>query len=192
MNISYDELFPVLIATCRDVITPLQIANIYEYLISRSDTVVHPAIDGPSRSQHSYNNQNSNILKDISHDVSGCTDLYNNIHTLANEYAHALNIHECNIINSLFNVQGKGSSVLKHIHASARNPCTISAISFENPNPFNLLYTPKTPTGPRKYICHSMSQVPSDGTLIIFPSWLSHSVTPSVIDNRVVISFNAG
>ena len=204
MKVEFHELFPVLIATYQEVLNKEQLTKISKYLLSRTDVAAHPVFTEPALSQHSFNGQNTNILHNISREVEGCADLQNLINKCTNEYALAHNLHECNIFNSWYNVQQLGSSVQRHSHISVRNPSTVSGalyinvgddsseIIFENPNQFTHLYAPKDPTASVRYICKSMSQAPLAGTMIIFPAWLIHSVTPSRIDNRIVISFNAG
>ena len=175
---------------------PAYIANnITEFILTRKADHIkkHRLIKGDAYSVH--NSNNINILKDISFNVSGCSNILDNIQSCVKDYADSIKYPECFLDNSWFNIQGPGSVLLRHSHISIRGAEIISgalyinvdekssAISFENPNPFSILI-------PRNSD-NFFNFKPNVGDLILFPSWLVHlSSEPNMTDNRIVISFN--
>ena len=66
-----------------------------------------------------------------------------------------------------------------------------SPIIFHNNQLSNFTYTPGIKNIPHTYQTTPIYKVnPTPNLLIIFPSWLPHSIEPSKLDNRMSIAFN--
>ena len=86
----------------------------------------------------------------------------------------------------------------RHIHGNnflssayyVKAPTDCGSICFYDPRSGPTFSHPKT-TGPNKLNATAHTITPKDGLLVLFPSYLHHSVEPNVSDEeRIVISFN--
>lgn len=103
-------------------------------------------------------------------------------------------------------VNGPGAVNLSHVHPGClwsgvyyvRAPAKCGKISFTDPRTANVMH--KAVFDPRSKVpkkCWTkVSFTPTEGRMLIFPSWLYHSVAPNLADaregggERVIISFN--
>ncbi len=111
-------------------------------------------------------------------------------------------------INGWANLNRKGDANAAHVHPGAYwsavyyvhtgthavDKGRVGAIEFFDPRAsMPLLYCPKLRMGIEGYVTAGMSEIhaPEPGQIIIFPSWLSHSVQPFKGDDyRLSLAFN--
>tara|TARA_R100000234_G_C4943338_1_gene153915 strand:- start:399 stop:755 length:357 start_codon:yes stop_codon:yes gene_type:complete len=93
-----------------------------------------------------------------------------------------------------FNVNGRNHYNAKHTHSTPNFPCTISGvfyISIPKPGMGNITFYNDAPSYMKELHSKSMSIEPKENALILFPSWLEHSVSQSKSDEpRISMSFN--
>lgn len=194
MKITRHNLFTVPVTYFKDFM-PLNLANnVKEYIMEEKfkNTASYSALIGDAAT--SYNTEkNTKFIQEVVLNVAGCADLYNNIQKCINNFTSSSNLPECVLISSWFNIQQSFSILKRHSHISGEGVSSVSGalyinideessnISFENPNPYGILY---------KEANYTIN--PSIGDLILFPSWLIHSSDKiNLTKNRIVISFNA-
>ena len=111
------------------------------------------------------------------------------------EYTQRVGLKDVEIVNSWFNNMTTGKSIKIHRHEGS----VISGafyikvddksvpLRFKSPlYPYQMLSIFKTPT---QYVCPDYDLKPTNGQLVLFPSWLEHE-TDAECGKRVVISFN--
>ena len=111
------------------------------------------------------------------------------------EYTQRVGLKDVEIVNSWFNNMTTGKSIKIHRHEGS----VISGafyikvddksvpLRFKSPlYPYQMLSIFKTPT---QYVCPDYDLKPTNGQLVLFPSWLEHE-TDAECGERVVISFN--
>jgi len=98
------------------------------------------------------------------------------------------------------NVSGKGSFNQEHVHPGAnvsgvlyvKVPKNAAYINFINPNRGLKMHVSEVPIEVNKYNSESFFFGPTKGRLLLFPSWLSHSVDMTESDgDRISLAFNA-
>ena len=176
------ELFPtLLLGSILEKITPEQIDFYKTYLLSLE--YKDEGNNGrTSLDQHILNNPIFSNLK-------------KNIFELSFQYLKKLHhiVEDLQISNSWSNILNKGEVIHTHSHANSYisgvfylDKC--SPLTFFNPNTFgDHGWVPEfnIPETPDQVVSH-----PEKGLLLIFPSWLKHSVHMSQEDNRMSIAFN--
>ena len=194
MKITRHNLFTVPVTYYKDFM-PLNLANnVKEYImeVKLKNTASYSALIGDAAT--SYNTEKSTeFIQEVVLNVAGCADFHNNIQKCINDFTSSYGIPRCTFINSWFNIQQPASILKRHSHISGEVIPAVSGalyinideessdISFENPNPYGILY---------KEVNYTFN--PSIGDLILFPSWLIHSSDKiNLTRNRIVISFNA-
>ena len=192
MNTYRHDLFSVPIIHYENFIPLELVQNIRNYILKTTDVVApHFALSEPGVSTH--HNLSLDLIRDITSLVEGCSQFYNNIMMCVDDYTSKTGLPKNVLSNSWFNIQQPGSVLKRHIHAGGYAVVAgalylnvdkkSSPLVFENPNPYSLLNT-------RNQMDHFTIK-PTDGDLILFPSWLVHSsVEPNMTENRIVISFN--
>ena len=179
---------------------PLHLAlKIKEYLLNISDRVAsnHGAIIGGGISMHDPSAL-TDVIEDITCSVGGCAEFRGNINKCVENYASVLGTVQPTLTGSWFNIQHKGSVLARHLHWDLHTKSQISgalyinveegesSISFENPNPLAMVLNNKNNKN-----FQNIGFKPQIGDLMLFPSWLTHSIIePIKNDNRIVISFN--
>jgi uncharacterized protein (TIGR02466 family) len=104
------------------------------------------------------------------------------------------------ICDSLWvNVMAEGGSHTSHIHPNAvisgtyyvAVPSGAGPIVFEDPRLSQLMAAPPRKSNAPRDMRHHVSEAPSDGTLILWESWLRHEVPLNVAPgSRISVSFN--
>lgn len=125
-------------------------------------------------------------------------DLRSELMKCVNDYCHRLGTHPVDIVESWFNITPPGGRLELHRHegsaiSGALYPCLngqdVAPLLFKSPllpYKMNELYRP----GAESQHAFGFNTVwPSQGLLILFPSWLEHK-TDTEIGNRTVVSFN--
>ena len=145
----------------------------------------HPAI--PHKGKSSFNIDDK-VLKNEH-------NLKNKINKELKSMSKKMGLPDQKISNNWINVQQIDSTLLPHRHKSSYisgvlylniDPKT-SGIIFHCPNPYIYMQPVKEYT---KYNYETFVVYPVSGTLIMFPSWLSHSSEINKTNNRCVLSFN--
>ena len=180
------QAFPILIKYIEDFITEEESSSLMSF-INTIDTSSHKALEGSAASSFTTND---NILDNF-------INLKEKIADISNKYCIEYGLKSVNIFNSWINIQNKGSILNKHTHPFSvisgalyiNKDKDASNLYFHNPNPF-LPITEKSDTI-TPYTCENVSIKAKNNSLILFPSWLSHSTQePNNMDNRIVLSFN--
>ena len=180
------NLFPVPIEVIPNAITDLETF----YLKKRIKEIKHnhhQTIKGNGFSTHNPHETYPLLSSDIHVKLQSMVDDYNmkvgNVPSLI-QYVWS-------------NIQNKNSVLKEHCHpqslvsgAQYINVDEDCKLYFHNPNPY-IYFTPREKVTPYN-MEHQFLKV-SNGTLILFPSWLRHGKDDEVntMDDRIVISFNA-
>jgi uncharacterized protein (TIGR02466 family) len=195
MNIENIAVFPTLITKVSRFLTEEQCKDIFNYSKSKK-LLSHGALTNGSVSSHSIQN---NILQEIIKDIPNCALLTEQLYSVIQNYKNHSGISANVITNSWINFQNIGSKLLRHAHGGSSISGAIylnvdeksSSIFFYNPNPF-IKITEIEKDHNTLFTSHSQSVKPTNGDLIIFPSWLEHGSDEDVNQtvNRAVLSFN--
>lgn len=115
---------------------------------------------------------------------------------MVNSYAQELGVDRLRITNSWFNKLQKGHSVLPHRHELSVISGAVYIRCSEG-SPGLRLHSPLVPLRglervrtPTNYSLAWEELAVTEGTVILFPSWLEHSTAPSSADVRWTVSFN--
>ena len=130
--------------------------------------------------------------------INFITSIKNNLNRLINDMNWDLNIQSVKISNMWAIINEKGAWNQKHQHSNsdisaayyvtAHEGC--GDIVFYDPRPARV-YKQPIAKSPNKLNGTVNSIKPEAGMLVLFPSYLDHSVNPNIVDKkRVVISFN--
>lgn len=121
-------------------------------------------------------------------------ELKNYIDQTVNTITKSMSIPDCYMSSMWFNVNRRNHYNAKHTHSTSNFPCTISGvfyISIPKPGMGNITFYNDAPPYMKELHSKSMSIEPKENTLILFPSWLEHSVSQSKSDEpRISMSFN--
>jgi len=190
------ELFPTLISVYSGILTDEQCSLIKDYCHKKKSSQ-HPTLYGEGKSSHSYY---SNILHDISNELPQCSNLYQEIGDIMNDYSKTFGNNSVVIKNSWFNFQQKGSVLAQHVHSLSVVSAAIyintddesSKLYFNNPNQIISQVYMYEETG-TKYLNDYFYIKPEKGYVIVFPSWIYHGSlnTENKTKDRLVISANA-
>ena len=188
-------LFPTPIASFSDFITEKERLKLLKEISAREHQP-HSALNGDGVSTHfSVNTTNGAPAWILS------KDLKKRLQEAVYEYSDMFGCTRTQIDNVWTNIQNKGSILNEHRHAGAMiagalylNVDQTCKLSFQNPNP----YIHSTPYSKNLHTSFYMSHfywIPvKNCLLVLFPAWLEHGGNKEVntMDNRVVLSFNAG
>lgn len=113
-----------------------------------------------------------------------------------NTYAQTYGLPELRITNSWMNRVGVGGAVKPHRHEMSAISGAFYPVADEGST--GLIF--KSPLLPLKmnefslnetlYNAYSQTMPCTQGTLILFPSWLEHYTEENTTDNRITVSFN--
>jgi uncharacterized protein (TIGR02466 family) len=186
-------LFPTLILECPDILSLKENNEIYKFIVKNKNLgKAHKILAGDNVTSSHTGNTNFLIDNDI------FKNLNNKILTKTLEYSNKTGtVINNTIANSWFNIQGKNSVLLPHTHANSKLSGVIyiktdeksNPLYFHNPNPYIINYHIKSDT---KYSFEWFRFYPKIGTLLLFPSWLTHSSNSerNLSKERVLVSFN--
>ena len=197
MQITQHKLFPTLVTEIEGFITPEQCADLVNYGSALS-TTRHGAIHGDGKS---YFTDTSKFLDLVGDSVESCRTIKDQIQTEINNFTKTAGFMDCHKIgNSWFNIQNVGSTLQKHTHPLATISGALyvnvdensSPLVFYNPNPY-IDFSSVSETEYTEFTYSWYSFKPKIGTMLLFPSWLSHGSNniQNNTPNRMVISFNA-
>ena len=193
------HLFPIAVTCIEGFISQQQCTDIMSYINSiRHTSHQHTALTGNSISNHTMEIE-LDFLSKISENVDSCRDISKHLEQCITEYSEFSGYKYSTVTNSWFNIQGVGSTLRRHTHASASISGALyinvdsdsNNLCFDNPNYtlINLINKSKltNSTFAHYYI------TPKKGDLVLFPGWLVHSSDETVnnTEDRTVISFNA-
>lgn len=194
MNKENFKLFPTLVTKYDDFLTQKESKIIFDFLIKvESDNQIlaeKPELfKGDASSTHKTHGKIIDILPNLG--------IKNKLEECLREYESDFGLHKLKITNSWFNIQSKNSVLIPHMHPSSILSGVLyinvnensSKIYFDNPNKLINYFSSsnKTEFGYEYYYFK-----PEVGTLLLFPSWLSHGNIHEMnqTDNRIAISFN--
>tara|TARA_R110000803_G_C11832969_1_gene303553 strand:+ start:54 stop:647 length:594 start_codon:yes stop_codon:yes gene_type:complete len=129
-------------------------------------------------------------------DNSIFSSLKNNIFEYSFKYLKKLNhvVEDLQICNSWSNILNKDEVIYYHKHSNSYLSGVFyldnrsSPITFRNPSSFSKYGWAPEFSPPET--SDNMSVIPKKGLLLLFPSWLEHSVLTSQEDNKISIAFN--
>jgi uncharacterized protein (TIGR02466 family) len=150
----------------------------------------HPSFKGKVISTHDTH-------YDVFHCFANSNEVLVRLDKEMYEYSRLFGISEVKLTNSWINKQFENTKLLPHTHPMSvisgalyiKADQKSSRILFQNPNPFLSIMALK---GLTNYNLGQISIPPTTGTLILFPSWLTHSSgeEANLSQERIVISFN--
>jgi len=128
------------------------------------------------------------------------TELVKNIHLYANSALKNLNFdyEDIQITGCWANISGKGNSHKRHSHPNnflsgvyyVEAPTGNNNIMFHDPRPQTNTIKPPVKKMTLENTDHMVAEV-TPGTMLLFPSWLHHSVPKNKVENRrISVSFN--
>lgn len=208
-QISKHDLFPTPLWHITGFLSSAVANDIHDFIMEDKERVKtkHGVIIGDGLSYHSsmVNERGQRMperfLEILVDKVKGCEQLISNLNNTVRHFSEHTGHAVSRLDTSWYNVQNKGSTLLRHNHVSLISPSLISGalytnttednppLCFENPDPYICLYEIRST--PTKYQSVLFQVKPKIGDLILFPSWLMHYCDkPCQSDNRTVISFN--
>lgn len=197
-------LFPVPVGIIDNFLSEKEIELLLKEVIS-IDHSDHGALSGEAFSTHKVDGKLGRLLEDLSHKLN--IDFIERLNTEINDFAGTNGLVHNNWIqgmsrlmidNSWSNIQKKGSYLRRHTHPNSKISGSLflnvdqdsSKLYFFNPNPY-IKYEDYDKVTDFSSVNYSIQ--PSNGQLILFPSWLEHGSNEEInnTDKRVVISFNS-
>lgn len=182
------KLFPTLV-TKYDEFLSKEESNIIFKFLKNVDAEKHNLILGNASSTHKMYDD---ILDYVP--IKGIKD---KLKICIQEYENDFGLEELEISNSWFNIQNEGSVLMPHVHPESMVSGALyvnaddssSKLYFENPNKFINYFKSSNNT---EFSYEYYFFKPEIGTLILFPSWLTHGNIHEVNQTkfRSVISFN--
>jgi uncharacterized protein (TIGR02466 family) len=191
-------VFPTLVVVVENCLTEHQRQQMVSHILSiKGEASKHHTILGDAVSTHST--KKKNILPELA-ELEGCKYvpgmIYNHVMAYAQKTSFAIN--DVKIEKSWINIQKEGSVLAQHKHGGSTISGALylnvdndsSSLCFDNPNPFSS-FTSKT-GNISSYSTDFIKHKPQNGTLVLFPSWLSHGSKneQNRTKNRIVLSFN--
>lgn len=187
------KVFPTLIGQFEEVLFKEQC----EELISSIDSSPmkrYGALTGDSKTSFTTY---VNILNSLPENLSFIIKM--KIDTCIDQYIRATNFNTCSVDNVWMSYQYPHSKLVKHSHPGSHISGVLylkadeksSPIYFYNPNPFISFTTISDKSN--EYGCDYLKFKPNTGTMLIFPSWLSHGSgeDENMSEERIILSFNA-
>jgi uncharacterized protein (TIGR02466 family) len=166
-------------------------AEIHEYLMDRkrlNQTNRHDAILNDGTSSHG---SDTNIIDSV--------NLADRVQTALNHYTDAYGRKRLKVTDSWYSIQNEGSVLKQHTHSGSiasavvyiNTPQGSNKLYFNNPNAL-VEYTNEAIVEPNEFNYEWYSVEAVAGTMIIFPSWLSHGsyYHENQSESRTIISLN--
>lgn len=190
-----ESIFPIPLLRVDNFINEAQCADILAHCKENAELTYHGCLPRNAMSTH---HTHGDILQDISLSLDSLSAVHYNIASTLNEYAKECRLPPLRITESWVNFQDKDSVLIDHTHPNSKVSGVLyiqtdeysSPLYFENPNPFVHfeLYSM-----PDIYSGTTFRVEPTNGTLLLFPSWLRHGSRheQSESDSRVAISLNS-
>ena len=163
-------------------------AEIHEYLMLLGQTNRHDAILNDGTSSHG---KETNIIDNV--------NLADRVQTALNHYTDAYGRKRLKVTDSWYSIQNEGSVLKQHTHSGSiasavvyiNTPQGSNKLYFNNPNAL-VEYTNEAIVEPNEFNYEWYSFEAVAGTMIIFPSWLSHGsyYHENQSESRTIISLN--
>ena len=186
------KVFPTLIGEFEEILFQDQC----DELISNIDSSLlksYGALTGESMTSFTTN---FNILDSIPENLSNVVRM--KVNTCIDQYIRATSFNTCVIDNMWVSYQYPHSKLHRHSHPGSHISGVLylkadeksSPIYFYNPNPFISFTTILDKSN--EYGCDYLKFKPNTGTMLIFPSWLSHGSgeDENMSEERIILSFN--
>lgn len=145
-------------------------------------------------------NVNGKHSKTLLHTDPRFSNLFGYITHIVNESAQSINLNcRLRVMESWVNINDTpGSFNLQHIHGGVISgifylqvPTGSGKLYLTNPAPINLWEGLNTPLDRSEFAGETREIDPIEGTIIMFPSYLPHSVGPNASDvERISVAFN--
>lgn len=194
MNSEIKNIFPIPISITKNFLSKIQCTDIRNYFLSKSNLSPHGLLEGNGLTSYQ---ENSDFLEELTLAVPSCRNIKRDIDLLMQQYSFDTGLLHKVIDRSWANIQNKNSSLLPHTHPcsvftgviyiSVKSP--VSPLLLNNPNPF-ISHTAIVTT--TEYTLTKYEVMPSEGMILLFPSWITHWSKNSSSEERIVISFNSG
>lgn len=193
MQMIEHKLFPTLVGEFEDVIFPEQCDDII-FNIDTNNLKAHGALTGDSGTTiNSYFNFVNNLPENLS------SLLMMKIQICLDEYTTKFGCCKMQVENAWVSFQYPYSKLKTHKHPGSEISGVLylkadeksSPIYFDNPNPFSSFITVDSSNN-REFLCTSTKFKPKTGTMLLFPSWLSHGSgdEENMSEERIILSFN--
>jgi uncharacterized protein (TIGR02466 family) len=193
MNLITHNLFPTLVSEVEDFLTEQQCNDIVNF--SRTyNPHKYGVIHGDADTTYT---SSSSALIDIQKTVKSCSTILDKTDIAIKAYSDITGIKAGKLDNSWISYQRPGSQLLTHTHPSSLISAVVylkvnddsSKIYFHNPNPY-ITFTSLDKTTP--YTFEYQWFHPKQGSILIFPSWLSHGSNKDFnqSEERIILSFN--
>lgn len=188
MKLHVHNLFPTAVMEVENFLESHETAEIHEYLMLLGKTSQHGAILNDGTSSHGGD---TNIIESV--------NLADRVQTALNFYTNVDGRKRLKATDSWYSIQNEGSVLKQHTHSSSiasaviyiNTPQGSNKLYFNNPNPL-VEYTNERVVYSNEYNYEWYSFNAVAGTMIIFPSWLSHGsyYHENQSENRTIISVN--
>ena len=186
------KVFPTPIGEFKDVLFQEQCDEIISH-VEKTCLKQYGALIGDS--QTSFNTQVS-IVNTLPKELSLLLTM--KIQNCLNQYTNETGIAKLVLENTWVSFQYPHSKLKNHTHPGSEVSGVLylrvdeksSPIYFYNPNPFSTFTTLTNEN--REYFCKSVKFKPTTGTILLFPSWLSHGSgdDENMSEERIILSFN--
>lgn len=193
-NIDF-QLFPILVRCIEQFLTKKQLLDIHDYCLNRP-TTHHGLLSGKGSS--SYDGV-TDFLTELSANLESCKTIKSDIEEAITQFCGEIGLSSVVLTNSWFNVQDEGSALSMHTHPMSVLSGALYVNADQNSSPFAI----ENPNTYLKYCgiwanrCNPYSAEfavirPKVGSLLLFPSYLSHGSNNAAnqTKKRIVISFN--
>ena len=188
MRLHAHKLFPTAVMEVENFLESHETAEIHEHLMHWDSDKQHDAILNDGTSSHG---SDENIIESV-----GIAD---RVQTALNFYTNIDGRKRLKATDSWYSIQNKGSVLKQHTHSGSiasaviyiNTPEGSNKLYFNNPNPL-VEYTNERVVYSNEYNYEWYSFNAVAGTMIIFPSWLSHGsyYHENQSENRTIISLN--
>ena len=188
MKLHAHKLFPTAVMEVENFLESHETAEIHEYLMLLGKTSQHSAILNDGTSSHG---SDTNIIESV--------NLADRVQTALNFYTNVDGRKRLKATDSWYSIQNEGSVLKQHTHSGSiasaviyiNTPEGSNKLYFNNPNPL-VEYTNERVAYSNEYNYEWYSFNAVAGTMIIFPSWLSHGsyYHENQSENRTIISLN--
>lgn len=188
MKLHAHKLFPTAVMEVENFLESHETAEIHEHLMNWGSDKQHDAILYNGTSSHGIN---KNIIESV-----GIAD---RVQTALNFYTNMNGSKRLKATDSWYSIQNEGSVLKQHTHSGSiasaviyiNTPQGSNKLYFNNPNPL-VEYTNERVVYSNEYNYEWYSFNAVAGTMIIFPSWLSHGsyYHKNQSENRTIISLN--
>ena len=191
------KFFPTLVVAYENVLTSEECLDLFTYCLQQQNILSgHRVLKGEASSTH-YSMDCIDFLDKLEKNVSSAGNIKERLQSCLDSYSEENGCGNLGFGKSWFNVYNENSSLLTHTHPDSILSGALyinvdqssPGLYFFNPNQHVHFIESEKPS---EYNYEYVKFKPLIGSLILFPSWLSHGSHGDVnfTKNRIVISFN--